>query len=201
MRTLHSIQPEFKVWIRCKDMGGHSFTFRNVDIPQQPAVVWEQKGNKLLLGDVSEWFHKSSTCNGVRTIINLCPEMVCQDSTYYQRATELNVLLVSIPAQDNKTYDIISEACPDEFLDFIHHRLQLGSVLVTCWAGCNRSAAVVLATMVLKYNVDIIDAFRLISKQRGQILTNYHFRLLLVKAFLTQQDKKSNQSQTLSCAV
>lgn len=183
MKSLHSIKPKFQVWERSCH---HGYIVRNIDIPQQPASIWNSSnGNQLLLGDISEWFYPSCEDSNVKTIINLCPDKT--DSCHLHRACELGAIVVSIPADDNWCYDIIEDVCTDTFMDFICHRLKVGSVLISCYAGCNRSAAVAMAILVLRFKVDIIRAFDLISKRRGKILTNYHFRLLLVKAALTFQ--------------
>jgi protein-tyrosine phosphatase len=185
MRRLHNIRPSFQVWSKKGTQPN-----KNKDIPAQPAIIWEANDNQLLLGDTDEWFNPECTLANVKTIVNLCPEHTWYD-IYQMRAYELGAVVISLPALDSWDYDIVQEACFNEMLDLICHRLHIGSVLVACRAGCNRSVAVVLATLVLKYKVNIVDAFKTISDRRGRILTNYYFRQLLTMASLEAQSKSA----------
>lgn len=184
MMQMHQIQPKFQVWERSKEYTG--WTIRNEQIPSQPACVFERNGYKILLGDISEWFYPLCSEEKVRTIINLCPEKT--DINHLRRAYELGAVVISAPADDSWSYDIVQDVCSDELLDLICHRLNTGSVLISCYAGCNRSAAVTLAILMMRFNMDIVTAFNLLTNRRGRILTNYHFRFLLAKAYL--QHKK-----------
>merc|ERR1712217_893576 len=77
---------------------------------------------------------------------------------------------------------IVTEVFPEAF-EFITAQIQLGRrVLVNCWAGENRSPAIVVGFLAQRQGMPLVDAFRLVMAKRGSIINNYYFRYLLVRA-------------------
>ena len=103
--------------------------------------------------------------------------------SHHMRAYTMGSSVLTIPADDNLQYDLMKDVCSNWSLDYITHCLEdVGSVLVTCYAGCNRSAAFILALVDMRFRMNVVDAFKLMSERRGLVLTNYHFRLMIVQA-------------------
>ena len=62
---------------------------------------------------------------------------------------------------------------------------------VHCWAGCSRSASIVLAYLVLKQRMRLADAVKTVRKERS-VYPNAGFR-----AELTEFDIKVHKEKTL----
>lgn len=67
----------------------------------------------------------------------------------------------------------------EEYLD---QCLQAGrKVLVNCYAGHNRSAAIVVCWLVLREKWDVLEALAHVQKLRGCVLSNHGYRLGIVR--------------------
>ena len=88
-------------------------------------------------------------------------------------------------AEDDELYDIT--LCARFCSDFIAYHQVAGGCLVHCWAGVNRSAAVVVCFMSLHAKVVALeDAFKQATRMRGAILCNQAFRRKIAEAWVTQ---------------
>ena len=98
-------------------------------------------------------------------------------------ANALGIIMIHIPSGAAPDCDFVNEFClKRNSLKLIEASLETGSVLVTCYDVCNRSAAAVVAFLNLVCEMPLTDAFESVSSKRGCILTNYKFRRNLVSA-------------------
>ncbi|CAG9314030.1 unnamed protein product [Blepharisma stoltei] len=68
-------------------------------------------------------------------------------------------------------------------LNFIHSNLQRGDkVLVHCAAGVSRSATIVIAYIMAKYNIPFEEAYAIVRSKRGCVFPNDGFRRQLRSA-------------------
>jgi hypothetical protein len=148
----------------------------------QPAQI----APRLFIGDLDDAYNVNRLCDlGIGFVLNLCPEHLVGDyEVIPHRLAQVGIEHLGIPAQDRWNFDIISEVFDKHASDFIEVGLRSAGVLVNCWGGVNRSAAVAVAHLVLTSHVGLVDAVRHAMGQRGTVLTNYSFRRLLVEAAL-----------------
>jgi hypothetical protein len=92
-------------------------------------------------------------------------------------------------ANDAKDFDIVAKPLP-QACDFIESHLQAGRcVLVNCYAGENRSVAVVVGFLVFRKGRPLLETIQHVMAVRGRVLTNRHFRYLLVRAALSPETR------------
>ena len=174
LMKLEDIKPAFDVWWQGQ---------RDTSLPvEQPAEVVPG----LFIGDLDDASNVNKIWyNGIRTVLNLCPEnLIGAYADLPSRLTDAGIWMLATPAEDQWDYDIVKNVIQQGAVDFIETRLRFGGVLVNCWAGVNRSAAVVVAFLMLKKNFSLVDAVRETMSQRGTVLTNRAFRRLLLEVCL-----------------
>ena len=72
-----------------------------------------------------------------------------------------------------------------------------GGILIHCWAGVNRSAAILICYLCLESGMPLLDAFSSVQEKRGMILTNWEFRKQLAVAWV-KRTKESMQANEVS---
>ena len=171
---LEEIKPAFFIWSE----GWQE------DLPKrresQPAKVFP--GLQLYIGDMDDAADVQGLIKRrIGCVVNLCAERI--DQAGYEmfvvnlaRAGIHHHLLV---AHDDCHFDIIAIA--EYVIESIAVALRTSGVLVFCWAGCNRSAAVTVAYLTMKCGVPLFAAVEQSMKKRGTILTNQSFRKQLVR--------------------
>jgi predicted protein tyrosine phosphatase len=170
--------PPFKVWERQWDYMSERYTpVRNENpLVKQPCEPY----NNLLLGDLDDAQSPLKMRQlGVKTVIALCKERLPQEDEDHMREQHklLHIKTIIVDAQDTDDYDILKH------LQTVEFAVDGGRTLVCCWAGVNRSAALVVGYM-LRMGMDLLEAFKAVQHTRGEILTNSHFRRLLAEEHL-----------------
>ena len=150
----------------------------------QPAQIAPRTVPGLFVGDLDDVKNVSRLCElGIGFVLNLCPENLYGEYAELPALLALNgIKQLTWPAEDFWNFDIVDMVVKQGACDFIEMGLRSAGVLVNCWGGVNRSAAVAVAFLVLKKNISLVGAVREAMTQRGTVLTNYYFRWLLVKA-------------------
>ncbi|XP_043103118.1 dual specificity protein phosphatase 26-like [Puntigrus tetrazona] len=78
----------------------------------------------------------------------------------------MGITYMGIDAHDSPTYDMSVNF--NKAAEFIHAALkQRGKILVHCHVGVSRSATVVLAYLMLKQNVTLVEAIQKVKEGRG----------------------------------
>lgn len=78
-----------------------------------------------------------------------------------------------IPAMDVDYYDMTKHF--DRCFDFIDKCRKSTSVLVHCWAGVSRSATIIIAYLMKKYEFNFDESLNFVKKKRKQIYPNPGF--------------------------
>ena len=150
---------------------------------RQPARAFP--GIPLYIGDMDDACDLKRLAElQIGCIVNLCPERIAYGYEHApaqlaQAGIDQHILF----AEDSKDFDIMRIA--DNAFGAIHSRLNTNSenpgVLIHCWGGVNRSAAVAIAFLTIHCDVPLWTAINNAMQQRGTILTNQSFRKQLVR--------------------
>ncbi|XP_041089326.1 dual specificity protein phosphatase 26-like [Polyodon spathula] len=80
----------------------------------------------------------------------------------------MNITYHGIEAHDSPTFDMSVNFYPAS--EFIHKALSSrGRILVHCAVGVSRSAALVLAYLMIRHNMTLVEAIKTVKEQRGII--------------------------------
>ncbi len=110
----------------------------------------------------------------VTHVLNMAGELYL-DSAQMNRN---NIKLLHIEAKDTKTYNIRQDF--DRAFKFMDEALiKKGKIIVNCARGVSRSATIVLAYLMFRYNFNLADAYKLVIKLRPQVRPNSNFRRIL----------------------
>ena len=183
---LDQIKPVFSIWSagRREDSLEFSANKSSRSLPvQQPATAFP--GILLYIGDMDD------ACDLQRlkelkigSVVNLCPERIAYGYKHIpaqlaQAGINQHILI----AEDSTDFDIMQVA--DHAFGAIQARLaardENAGVLIHCWGGVNRSAAVAIAFLTIHCKVPLLTAIENAMQQRGTILTNQSFRKQLVR--------------------
>jgi hypothetical protein len=179
LAEMEKCSASFVVWEKRYDPDSQrTRTMRN-ELPDHPQPCEPCKG--VLLGDFDDARALSVlVAKDVATVWVLCPEQV--------EATDMDVLVQGhrkagievkvLFALDQYDYDILQHL--DVLSSSVAENLRKhNKTLVCCWAGVNRSVALVMGYM-LSRGAPLVAVWKSILSQRGMVLTNMHFRQLLV---------------------
>ncbi|MEQ2194884.1 hypothetical protein XENOCAPTIV_004325 [Xenoophorus captivus] len=94
----------------------------------------------------------------------------------------MNITYHGIEAHDSPTFDMSVNFYPAA--EFIHKALTSGGrVLVHCTVGVSRSATLVLAYLMIRQNLTLVEAIRTVKDHRGVIPNRGHSLQLRSKSF------------------
>ena len=118
--------------------------------------------------------------NEISCIINCAENNTLTNRDFYRGEWRYK----GINIEDSYGYDILDNHL-DEFLEFMDECIGAKQkVLVHCVAGINRSATLLIAYLVLRNKMDLVDAIRFCFNKRPIILTNVSFVKQLIKYFV-----------------
>lgn len=108
--------------------------------------------------------------NNINLIINCCAECLVH-------ACYGGITIYHINYYDNINQNLFQDGALTNVLKIIENHLSknLGGVLVHCYAGVSRSASVVIAYLIWKYNMTFNDAFNYLINVRPIINPNIGF--------------------------
>ena len=187
LQEIDGIPPAFALWSGGRREDSTEGKQKCAEIPvAQPAEILPSSAPGLFVGDLDDVKNVDRLRElGIGFVLNLCPEML--EGHYADvsiRLAEVGIKQLAWPALDTWDFDIVTLVAKQGACDFIEVGLRSAGVLVNCWGGVNRSASVALAFLVMKKNITLVDAVRSTMSQRGTVLTNRTFRLLLVQLAL-----------------
>ena len=180
LQDINEIQPTFTIWC-----GGHR---GEVSAPQAAEVVPNIYPG-LFVVDIDDGNNINNLQKlGIGFVLNLCPGMLCGAYMEFPgKLADADIKMIAWPADDAWGFDIVSKVVRKGACDFVELGLRSTNVLVNCWGGVNRSVSVELAFLIVKRkNITLIDAIESTVERRGKVLTNRHFRLLLVKLTMAE---------------
>ncbi|KAM9364094.1 dual specificity phosphatase 29-like [Pholidichthys leucotaenia] len=118
---------------------------------------------------------------------------VLTGADYY---SDIHIQYFGIEADDKPTFNISQYFCPAA--EFIHEALShlQNKVLVHCVMGRSRSATLVLAYLMMKHNLTVVDAIGHVRQQRC-ILPNHGFIKQLRALDIALQEEKLRQKREI----
>jgi protein-tyrosine phosphatase len=131
-------------------------------------------------------------------VLNMAQELDLNPDEYMN---EHQIKLVNIQAKDARTYNIRSDF--DKAFYFIDSALQEqnGRIVINCARGISRSATIVIAYMMFRFNMSLSEAHNIVSRLRPHVRPNSNFRRQLEQfehelAYLKYMNEtKSSQQQ------
>lgn len=91
-----------------------------------------------------------------------------------------------VPADDVETYDISQHF--EETYNFIDKVRKKSNILVHCYAGISRSATIVIAYLLKKYNYSLDKVICMVKRKRNKVFF-YLFQINPNKGFIEQLKK------------
>ena len=174
LNALGDIKPTFAVW---------NENTKNLNPPEsQPAKV--SPDLSLYIGDIDD----AANVENLKSLEIGCVVSVCADQMkgkYEQLPIQLadaGIQQHIVWAWDREYFPIINVA--EHVADAIDASLskpQKNGVLIHCYAGVNRSAAVMIYFLTTRRELPLVTAIEQVMKKRGTILTNIGFQKQLVR--------------------
>uniref|UniRef100_A0A8C5H8W0 Dual specificity protein phosphatase n=2 Tax=Gouania willdenowi TaxID=441366 RepID=A0A8C5H8W0_GOUWI len=126
---------------------------------------------------------------GVTHVLNAAEGKFNNVLTGLDYYTETGIQYFGVEADDKPTFNISQYFCPASH--FIHEALnhQQNKVLVHCVMGRSRSATLVLAYLMMKHSLTVVDAIEHVRQQRC-ILPNHGFLKQLRALDITLQEER-----------
>ncbi len=123
----------------------------------------------------------------------MCAERLSawEQEVFANRLENEGITWLLLEADDDTTCDILGD-CLGPAAACIDAQREKGKMtLVHCWAGVNRSVAVVVGYMAFHYGMTLLQAFEQVVRCRGEVLTNYHFRELLCRRWVEKEQESA----------
>ena len=150
---------------------------------EQPAQLTSSLPYSIYVGDLDDAANVGRLQDlKIGLVVNLCPEMIW--GKYAGLPADLaqaSIIYIAWPAQDSVDFDFIHKVLLTGVGELIDCRLHHSNVLINCWAGVNRSAAVAIGYLTLWQKRDLLVTFREAMMRRGTVLNNRYFRQRLVQ--------------------
>ena len=179
---LQQVTPNFRIWNNGRREIG-------AKLPPQPAEIFRQKlpesSAGLFVGDLDDVSAVARLKDlGIGFVLNLCPDQLTGAYAAVPASlAQSGIVHLAWPARDHWRFDIVAKVVDRGALDFIEAGLRCGKgVLVNCYGGVNRSAAVAVAFLVIRRQQPLRCAVERAMERRGTVLTQQYFRFLLVRA-------------------
>ena len=174
LNALGGIKPTFAVWNENR---------KNLNPPEsQPAKV--SPDLSLYIGDIDDAANVENLKSlGIGCVVSVCADQM--KGKYEQLPIQLadaGIQQHILWAWDREYFPIINVA--EHVADAIDASLskpQKNGVLIHCYAGVNRSAAVMIYFLTTRRELPLVTAIEQVMKKRGTILTNIGFQKQLVR--------------------
>ena len=174
LNALGGIKPTFAVW---------NENTKNPNPPEsQPAKV--SPDLSLYIGDIDDAANVENLKSlGIGCVVSVCADQM--KGKYEQLPIQLadaGIQQHILWAWDREYFPIINVA--EHVADAIDASLsndQKNGVLIHCYAGVNRSAAVMIYFLTTRRELPLVTAIEQVMKKRGTILTNIGFQKQLVR--------------------
>ncbi|CAE7696174.1 DUSP7, partial [Symbiodinium pilosum] len=152
---------------------------------QQPAALlpWLHIG---AMSDTWRWLQGELEELNIAAAIVLCKNHL--DKSSIEEAKKLAegkaARLVIVDAFDHPSYPIVRKdpggplEVALELVSWVRQRKQ--KLLINCWAGMNRAAAISAAVMMEVENLTLLEACEVLAAKRGRVLHNVSFRKQLL---------------------
>lgn len=86
-----------------------------------------------------------------------------------------NIRLLNVLAKDSKIYNIRKDF--DQAFQFIDECLKIGGkIIINCARGISRSGTIVIAYLMFRYSMSLMEAYNFITSLRPQVRPNSYFR-------------------------
>ncbi|KAL7848240.1 hypothetical protein AOLI_G00229580 [Acnodon oligacanthus] len=145
-------------WRLCPDFHGHEAT----PACNHADEVWP----RLYIGDQDIASDRRELIKlGITHILNCAQSKWRGGAEYYEG---MNITYHGIEAHDSPSFDMSVNFYPAA--EFIHKALSMGgTVLVHCAVGVSRSATLVLAYLMIRQNMTLVEAIKTVKDHRGVI--------------------------------
>ena len=175
LQALDKIKPCFSVWSENQQT-------KNQQLPElQPARVLSDL--PLYIGDIDDAADVENLISlGIGCVVNLCADKIWEYQQLPMQLAGAGIHQHIMYAIDREYFPIINVA--EHVADAIAASLsrpKKNGVLIHCYAGKNRSAAVMIHFLTTRKKVPLVTAIQIVMRKRGTILTNKGFRLQLVR--------------------
>ena len=185
---LQQVTPKFRIWNKDRREDS-SDRASGAELPPQPAEIFRQElpesSAGLFVGDLDDVSAVARLKDlGIGFVLNLCPDQLTGAYAAVPASlAQSGIVHLAWPARDHWRFDIVAKVVDRGALDFIEAGLRCGKgVLVNCYGGVNRSAAVAVAFLVIRRQQPLRCAVERAMERRGTVLTQQYFRFLLVRA-------------------
>eukprot|EP00906_Rhabdomonas_costata_P027523 RCo039073 len=138
----------------------------------------------LFLGGVRHAKHLDTMKRlGVTHVLNCAADQCSQicSQFYAERKYNLAIDVHLLPANDDPGYPLLANHFQEAFEFIEGSRRSGGTVLVHCYQGVNRSAAICVAYLVQALSMPLLHAVRHVFQARPCILSNRGFQAQLVE--------------------
>ena len=174
--------PLFRIWNRGRREDSDSRQARGTGlepIPHQPSRV----GRYLYLGDLDDALDTTTLRElNIKGILCLCPERLDREArARLETARSQGVAIYTLGAHDDPDYDIMTNTWPAA-RKLLRRWVSAGvsPILVVCWGGVNRSAAIAGAWLRSAEDMSFARTMETLTRARGTVLTNMTFRRALL---------------------
>ena len=183
---LDTIQPRFKIWSQGRrEASPEEIAGKASDACPEPQPAKIFPGLPLYIGDMDDAADvKQLKLLRIGCVVNLCANKIRSGYQYVPMdLAEAGIHQHILVADDSRHCDIIQVA--EHAIGAVNATLTAPygntGVLIHCWGGVNRSAAVAIVILTTQYAVPLFAAVEQVMKKRGTILTNASFRKQLVR--------------------
>jgi len=138
-----------------------------------PAMIFEENGTKIFLGEQSDLYSNFIQQNNIEAIVTV---MKSNSENIINNNSIVDYLCIPI---DDSLDENISEYF-DVFNKFIDDNIKNNkNIFVHCHRGISRSPSFIISYLIYKKNYDFNSAFTFVREKRKQIEPNLSFQLAL----------------------
>lgn len=159
---------------------GESAMRLSTPVPQ-PALACPRVSDGLYIGDLTDVEWSTMQRLEITAAVVLCGQQCSAEhrAHFGELLTHgVDIMVLSMRDRDDEDLDSYAEYV----VPWVAQHVDGGkNVMVACWAGVNRSAAVIVAVLVSLWGLPLRQACESVNAQRGFTLTNRAFKRQLVE--------------------